>query len=200
MSIEGLDRLYSHFPELESHDLILRQIDETDAAAIFAIFSDPKVTRYYDIHPLDNPEEAHAMVSRWAERFAERQSIRWGIELKSESGLVGTCGLRTITEWRGALGYDLRRSHWGQGIMSRALKLVLDFAFERAELNRVEALVIPGNTASESLLVRLGFEAEGILREYGFFKSSHYDLQMFSLLKAGYDPMDAISRSQAGER
>lgn len=187
MSIEGLDRLYGRFPELESQDLVMRQIVDTDATAIFAIFSDPKVTEYYDLHPLEDIEEAHVMISRWGDRFKERQSVRWGIERKSVSGLLGTCGLRTVTEWRGALGYDLNRTHWRRGIMSRALGLVLEFAFERVELNRMEALVIPGNTASENLLLRLGFQAEGILREYAYFKSNHYDLQMFSLLKSGHD-------------
>lgn len=185
MSIEGLDRLYGRFPELESQDLVMRQIVDTDAAAIFSIFSDPQVTEYYDLHPLGELEGAHAMIGRWGDRFKERQSVRWGIERKSESGLIGTCGLRTVTEWRGVLGYDLNRTHWRRGIMRRALELVLEFAFERVELNRVEALVIPGNTASEKLLLRLGFQAEGILREYAYFKSSHHDLQMFSLLKSG---------------
>jgi ribosomal-protein-alanine N-acetyltransferase len=60
-------------------------------------------------------------------------------------------------------------------------------------LNRVEALIMPGNIASEKVLLKLGFQCEGLLRQYAYFKDSFYDLQMFALLKQ--DWIIALARS-----
>lgn len=187
MSIDGLNRLFERFPVLETESLVLREVSEDDDAALFAIFSDPEVTEFYDLDSMESIREAREMIARWRNRYAERQSIRWGIELKSASGLVGTCGLHPRSEWRAALGYDLNSAYWGRGIMSGALRRVHRYAFEQLGLHRIEALVIPGNTASERLLETLGFELEGVLREYAYFKSAYQDLQMYSLLKSDYD-------------
>ena len=49
-------------------------------------------------------------------------------------------------------------------------------------LNRVEALTIPQNTASIRLLAKLGFRAEGLLREYDYIKGVPQDMSLYALL------------------
>lgn len=51
------------------------------------------------------------------------------------------------------------------------------------EFNRISATVMLDNIASMKLLDKLGFEEEGVLREYGFWKGEFHDLKMFALLK-----------------
>lgn len=187
MSTEGIKFLFNRFPVLRNGELALREVTRADAGAIYSIFSDDQVTEYYDLNPMLSQAEAIEMIDLWKVRYADGRAVRWGIDCGSSSGLVGTCGLHIMSEWRGALGYDLHHEYWGRGIMQHALKAVLKFVFGRIELNRVEALVIPGNTRSEKLLSRLGFEREGLLREYAYLKSTHHDLTMFSLLKRDYD-------------
>ena len=67
--------------------------------------------------------------------------------------------------------------------MREALKRVLDFGFGTMELNRIEALVFPENLPSHRLLQKLGFQREGVLREYEFVKEKFVDLTMYSLLR-----------------
>ena len=50
------------------------------------------------------------------------------------------------------------------------------------QLHRVEAMVHPQNTASVALLERLGFIAEGTLREAGFWNGQRHDLMVLGLL------------------
>ena len=66
--------------------------------------------------------------------------------------------------------------------MAEALAAVLTFGFTAMGLNRVEALTFPQNTASKSLLDKLGFQAEGLLREYEFIKGAAQDMAIYSLL------------------
>jgi ribosomal-protein-alanine N-acetyltransferase len=66
--------------------------------------------------------------------------------------------------------------------MSEALQAILDFGFDTMQLNRVEALSFPQNTASRQLLAKLGFAEEGVLREYEFLKDRAQDMAIYSLL------------------
>lgn len=131
------------------------------------LFSDPEVTRYYDLDLFSTIEEACQLVDRFIRRFDHRIGRRWAIaEQNKPDELVGTCGynLWIQASKRAVLGYDLARPHWNRGIMTEALTAVLQFGFEKMALNRIEALVITGNEASYRLLARLGFQQEGTLR------------------------------------
>ena len=81
-----------------------------------------------------------------------------------------------------ALACELAPSARGHGLMSEALRSVLDWGFAQMHLHRVEALVHPQNRPSQALLERLGFTREGVLREAGFWAGCYQDLQVFSLL------------------
>src|SRR5438067_7131159 len=145
---------YEVFPELETKRLILRQIRPGDAEAIFRIFSDEEVTRYYDMETFTSIEQAQQLIARMAERFRNKERIRWGITLRGEDVVIGTCGYPVWEKFRfaGGIGYDLAREYWHQGITTEAVAAMLQFGFERMELNRVEAVVMPGNVHSMQLL------------------------------------------------
>ena len=64
------------------------------------------------------------------------------------------------------LGYWLGEAFVGQGYMTDALRLGLDFAFTDLGLHRVEANIMPRNTPSVSLVTRLGFSLEGLSTGY----------------------------------
>jgi [ribosomal protein S5]-alanine N-acetyltransferase len=66
----------------------------------------------------------------------------------------------------GTLGYWMGAPHAGKGRMTRAVAAVVDFAFARLRLHRVEAACIPDNAPSIAVLERNGFEREGFARGY----------------------------------
>ena len=68
--------------------------------------------------------------------------------------------------------------------MTEALRGMLDYGFGVLELNRVEAVIMPGNTASIKMLEKLGFRREGLLEEYERWGSKGLvDLYMYGMLK-----------------
>ncbi|HSG16029.1 MAG TPA: GNAT family protein [Anaerolineae bacterium] len=172
------------FPELETPNLRLREMVRSDAEAVFRVFADEEVTRYYDLERFGNLEEARSHIANQAIRYRRGDVIRWGISQKANNVLIGSVGLSIYeANAQGGLGYELARPYWRRGIMSEALGMVIRFGFSSLNLNRLQALVMPGNGASAGLLTKLGFTREGLLREFAFFKGRYQDLYCYSLLR-----------------
>ena len=176
------------FPQLESENLILREIKLSDAEAIYRIFSDPQVLKYHDLEPFKSIEEAKYLIYSLSESFREKEAIRWGIARKEDNIIIGTCGYSgwNQSRLRAEIGYELSQAYWRQGIMTKALSAVIGYGFEKMQLNRIEATVMLPNIASTELLGKLGFQEEGILKERGFWKGDFHDLKMLALLKKNY--------------
>ena len=80
------------------------------------------------------------------------------------------------------LGYAIDAAHEGRGLMREALQAALADAFgQRVHLHRVQANVRPENIRSLALLSRLGFEHEGLAREYLFIDGAWRDHVMTAL-------------------
>lgn len=173
------------FPRLETERLILREMTLDDKEDIFKNFSDEKVTKYFFMKPFTTAEESQKIIKRAKDLFEKENGIQWGIVLKDGNTLIGTCGYETwIKEnFRGELGYDLRQSYWGKGIMSEALRAVIQYGFETLELNRIEVTTRSDNKRSINMLYRLGFKKEGVIREAVYWEGTFYDQLLFSLLK-----------------
>jgi ribosomal-protein-alanine N-acetyltransferase len=176
--------VFTRFPRVETARLMLRQIEPSDAEAIFATFSDEAVMEFYGELPHRTPDDSRALITQQQAWYAHRDGIRWGITLKGENDVIGSCGLFLLDEEsrRATTGYELRRAYWRQGIMSEALRAMLDLAFGSMGLHRVEAVVDAPNERSKGLLHKLGFTHEGTLRQRFYFRGRYFDEHYFGLL------------------
>jgi len=108
--------------------------------------------------------------------------------MKGQQKIIGTVGFNNFIKLhRANIGYDLQTDHWNKGYITEALKAVINYGFNKLEINRIEAEVMQGNIISERVLTKLNFKNEGVLREWMFWNEKHYDMTMFSLLKADYE-------------
>jgi ribosomal-protein-alanine N-acetyltransferase len=174
------------FPTLETARLVLREIVPEDVGALFEIHGDPMLMRWFGVDPIKDIAGAEKIVAHFASwRTQPNPGTRWGIQLKGEHHLSGTCGLFAWNRaWRKCtIGYELASAAHGKGYMQEALTAVLDWGFANMELNRVEAQVHPENAASIRSLSRLGFLPEGLLRELGFWRGEYHDMLQYSLLR-----------------
>ncbi|KAF3324344.1 N-acetyltransferase YoaA [Carex littledalei] len=86
------------------------------------------------------------------------------------------------------LGYHLASQYWGNGITTKAVKLVLGTVFRDFEdLERVEALVDVENVGSQRVLEKSGFTKEGVLRRYWVHKGKVRDMILYSFIST--DPL-----------
>lgn len=180
-----LDNLFDAFPTLTTPRLRLRRITPADAEDIYRIFSDDEVLRYDDVDPFASLEYAVQFIHWVDRRFEHRDSVRWGLALRSDDRVIGTLGFPLFDDrgFRAVVGYELNRDYWRRGFMSEALQAAIRYAFTELNVNRIEALVLPQNRASIGLLEKTGFQQEGLLREYAFFRGSFHDHYLYSLLK-----------------
>lgn len=154
------------FPLLTTERLVLREVVAEDAVDLLVFRGDPEVQRY-NLVPMKDTREALGLVRTMQGWYVSRYAIQWGITLRDEDRVLGLCGLH---DWsrerrRAAIGYDLARSHWGQGIASEAMRAVVRFGFEELDLVQLYALTVAENARSIRLLERLGFQFERIRPE-----------------------------------
>lgn len=181
----SIDAAFTHFPSLTPDRLILRQIRPTDAEAMFETFSDAEAMRYYGHEPHQSLDHTHALIERIQANYDAREAIRWGITLKGEDTAIGSCGFHHFGPGfhHAEIGYELQRAHWGQGIIAKAVSVVLTYGFTKLGLHRVEAIIDDANERSKGLLLKLGFTYEGKLRQRYFFRGRFEDEYYYGLLK-----------------
>ena len=98
-------------------------------------------------------------------------------------GGITLSNLRRGVAQTATLGYWIGGPHARQGYMSDALLALIEFAFRRLGLHRVEAACLPANEASRRLLLKCGFQEEGYAREYLRINGKWQDHQLFSILR-----------------
>jgi len=182
-----------NFPEFSTTRLILTKIIATDSESLYRLFSNPEVVRFYDLEPFTNLAQAEKLIALFDSRYQSTSGIRWAIRTKESGELIGTCGFNSWSEkMRNAtIGYDLTPDYWNRGISTEALTGVLKLAFDGmlpcGSLHRIQADTIPGNDASEKVLIKLGFKEEGIRRESAFVRGQYHDMKCFGLLRTEFN-------------
>lgn len=147
------------FQPLTTPRLVLRPLKETDDAAIFSLRSDESVNRFIDRPPSTRVEDARAFISKISSSIAEGKSCYWAITQKENDELIGTICIWNLSAdgKKAELGYELLPSRQGKGIMTEAIKAVIEFAFNKAGLTTLEAYTHKDNHASTRLLQKHGF-------------------------------------------
>lgn len=178
----------SLFPTMETERLLLRQLRTEDAIDLFHYFSKDEVTEYYDLDSFTEVSQAEGIIETWNNRFKNREGIRWGISLKSEDRIIGTCGFHNWVKdhYKAEFGYELSPAYWRQGIMTECLEKIQWYGFKELGLNRMEAFIDPKNISSRKLLEKSGLKEEGLLRDYFFEKNRFVDAAIFAILRKDY--------------
>ena len=148
-------------PTLTTARLVLRQLREDDAAALFPVLSDPEVMTWWSSGPHQSPAETADYVKGnasegqgylcWAITAGDDVALGWVILIDGKPGVK-------------EVGYILRRDQWRGGIAREAVRRVIDHGFDDLDVRRIFADTDPENAGSIALLERLGFQYEGRLR------------------------------------
>lgn len=179
------------FPTIKTDRLLLRRIRESDVAAVFDIFSRGEVTENYDCDPFTDETQAVNWVDWHVSTYEnmKRKGFRWAITIIDKPDqLVGSCGFHSLNPDFQSIevGYELHPNCWGKGIATEAVTAVISHCFTKnfpSRINRIAATTDLLSPKSVSVLKKLGFKEEGVLREYGFWKDKFHDVRLFSLLR-----------------
>lgn len=168
----------SSIPVIETERLLLREITVSDAESVFCYLSDPLVMQYYGMAPFTHVEQAVAEIDWYQQNFQQKGGIRWGISLKDEGMIIGSCGFHLWDRQhaQAEIGYELHRDYWKQGIAFEALTAMIRYSFTYLHIKRIQAWTAPENSASRKQLHKLGFVEEEFVKDYEFTKGEYYDL------------------------
>lgn len=180
---------FKEVPVLETDRLILRGFTENDISDIFEYASIPEVTKFlpWQTHKTNNDPIDFLKMSK--EMFEKQDNIDFAIELKSEKKVIG--GI-TIRKWNDEnrcadVGYVLSPKYWNKGIMTEAIKRMIQFGFDELDANRVEAHCDENNFGSYRAMEKAGMKYEGTLRKKVFMKGKFVNMKFYSILKEEYN-------------
>jgi ribosomal-protein-serine acetyltransferase len=127
-------------------------------------------------------EDSLTYIKRSLERFAAGNGMSLGIWVDNK--LVGGVGFHYFdrSHKKTEIGYWLAGWMEGQGIMTRCVARLLEYAFDELKLNRVEIRCATANQRSRRIPERLGFIQEGVLRQAGWVNDHYEDHIVYSLL------------------
>lgn len=164
--------------------LTLRPLTLADTQAIFEIFSNPAVMRYWSTAPWTAMAQAEKKLASVLEGYESGEHFTYAIERNEDAQLIGTLSLFNFVmpSRRADIGYGLGEPYWGSGYMHEALSAWVRHAFETLSLHRLEADIDPRNEASARALERQGFLREGLLRERWIVGEEVSDTSLYGLL------------------
>ena len=162
----------------------MRQVTPDDVNEIFFLRSDDSVMQYIDRPRAKTTADALEWIEKITAFAASNEAINWGICLRDEPKLLGNICLWQISRenLRAELGYALHPAQHRKGIMTEAIRTILDYGFNTMKLHSVEAQVNSTNLASMAVLEKSNFTREGYFRENHFYDGRFLDTAVYSLL------------------
>ncbi|HEX5263068.1 MAG TPA: GNAT family N-acetyltransferase [Phenylobacterium sp.] len=170
-------------PILETERLRLTPLVDADVQYIFPLMRDAEVMAFWDVPEIDDPDVIANIVAGQVEEMAEGKAVYWTLRALDDDRFIGTCDLSEIDRRhkRAEVGFMLGRDAWGQGYALEAMQAIVAYAATRG-LRRLLARTHLGNRRSDSLLEKLGFEEEGMLRGHVLRDGERRDCRLFGLL------------------
>lgn len=154
---------FTPFPELTTERLLLRKLKSSDYEEILPLRTDETVTKF-----IERPENrqikdepgAGKLIKELNGYIERNESITWGIVLKNNPQITGTICLWNFSQndKTAEVGYELNPKFHGKGIMSEAIKTIVDFGFSQLKLDKIEAFTHTKNENSKKLLENNGFK------------------------------------------
>ncbi|MDV3221209.1 NUDIX hydrolase [Intrasporangium sp.] len=178
---------HSDQPVLRDGELLLRPWT-TDDVEPSLLLHDAEIARWFDVPATIPTREGHAAWVRgthaeWADsRSKATFLVEW------EGTVAGSVDVRQVAEGVGALSWVVYAPYRSRGIASRAVRLLIDFAFTELGMTRVEAHVNPLNRSSLRVALRAGLRREGLLRANTRLRGEPHDTVVLGRLRSDPTP------------
>ena len=160
----------------------LRLLGEADADSLFALTDENRAYLRQWLPWLDGTrsvDDTRAFLEEIQKAQAAGRAEHYG--LWQEGRLVGTIGIGISDRKPGSaeIGYWLSEGEQGHGLMTRATRALVDYAFDRLGLTRLEIHCALGNERSRAIPERLGFRQEQVLERAEWLYDHFVDLAVY---------------------
>jgi [ribosomal protein S5]-alanine N-acetyltransferase len=153
---------------LETERLLFRPFTFEDLPQLIEQRSDPDVNRYLGGKRLQNPEFLSKRIHFYIECFAKFGFGSCVMIWKETGAFIGSAGLQPLEDTGEIeVGYSLMKKYWGQGIATEAARAWMDFGFREKGLDRIVAVAVVENKASQRIMKKLGMRYEKSEEHWG---------------------------------
>lgn len=171
-------------PVLETERLILRRLTPADAEALYRIYHEPDVLKYFAHGPPESIEAERAGIIRHLGHYDRYGFGLWATVLRDSGEMIGRCGLLAqhvdgVDEVE--VAYLLSPRFWGRKLASEAARAIRDYGFQTLELSRLISIIHAQNLASKRVAVAMGMQCSKASRLYDL------DVEIFAM----HRPADA---------
>ncbi|MFI5160869.1 MAG: GNAT family N-acetyltransferase [Sphingobacteriales bacterium] len=169
--------------QLKGHGFVIRCWEKGDEASLQRNADNTNISGFL----LDRFPSPYTMedARAWVDRLIEQNPlINFAIVIDNK--VVGGIGLELrddVYRKTALLGYWLSEALWGKGIVTEAVKLITNYAFENLDLIRIQAGVLSKNPASMRVLEKAGYLKEGISRNAVIKHGEVLDEHVYAMLK-----------------
>ena len=150
--------------ELQGQGFKLRGWQMDDVESLQKHADNPNIFSFlFDRFP--HPYTTEAAVEWITSKLIQEPVLNFAIDVDGQ--VVGVIGLDMRPDiYRKAplLGYWLSETLWGRGIMTKAIQLMIAYAFTNLDVVRIQAGVLSNNPRSMRVLEKSGFTKEGVLK------------------------------------
>ena len=170
---------------IETERLILRPFVMEDAEAMYRNWaSDPEVTKFLTWPTHRSVEVSQWVCNDWISHYAAPDYYQWAIVYDGQP--IGSMAVVEHDDRVGKahIGYCIGRNWWHMGIVSEALKAVMDCLFDEVGYDRIEARHDPRNPHSGDVMKKCGMKYEGTLRQSDWNNQGVCDACWYALLKS----------------
>jgi ribosomal-protein-alanine N-acetyltransferase len=185
-----VEEIFANLPELETDRLLLRKVTFDDLLDFYEYSSDPQVAEYTSWEPHTSIEQSRKIIAGYVENYAKGEVAPWGLVYKAEKKFLGTVGYLywNPLHFVAQVGWAINRNYWNMGYTTEAMRVVVDFGFERMGLNRISAVCEYENLASERVMEKVGMRSEGVSRQVSFEKGRFITLKRYAILRSEWKP------------
>lgn len=167
--------------------LALKPLELCDVEALFTLIDESRehlrpYLAFVDFTKV--VEDTQSFVENAVRDNADRKAFTVVILVDDKvAGLVGFNQINWLNK-NAEIGYWLGKSFVRRGVMTKAVRVLVDHAFDRLGLNRVEIRAATGNQASRGVAEKLGFVHEGTIREMEWVNDRFLDHEIYGMLKS----------------
>jgi RimJ/RimL family protein N-acetyltransferase len=116
-----------------------------------------------------------------------KQDVILAVDVDGEAcGGIGLHGGKDVYRFNAEIGYWLSEKHWGKGITTEAVKILVDYGFTHRKWIRIHAGIFSTNPASMKVLEKCGFNREAIFRKSVKKDGKLLDEHVYSILKENW--------------
>ncbi len=164
----------------------LRLFEEADADELYAVIDANRehlAARMPWVAFEHNPEDVLPFIRHTRRQIADNNGLQTAI-VDADGAIVGAAGFHSV-DWpnrKTTIGYWLARDHEGRGVVTSAVRALVDHAFGVWQLDRVAIQAAVDNARSRAIPERLGFREEGTLRAAERIGERRIDHVLYSML------------------